>query len=202
MLERGLSFNAHSWHASIGQVTGGPLAYTCSDFHFLTVENRTQLTRVPLPAFSRTSSAVGSRSQLAQVYHSWSTVFLVAFEFRDSFNAAFRLPAHPFCTFWQTNSFPSGDYGLGLGAFHASCFCRWRLLGIYFLRAAAREVAFNEAIGTTSFAAAIIVIMILIVLKTVIGACGCQEQKTTANAQRFFSAFGTQVHVLELLFLR
>ena len=114
VLEHGLSFNAHLWHASMpwSGDRWAITAYTCSDFQALALEDRQQLQQLgfPLPADSpvpppampeqpgehKTMPGLADTSSVLQVHHSWSTSFLIASEFRGSLNAAFRAACVPF----------------------------------------------------------------------------------------------------------
>ena len=114
VLEHGLSFSAHLWHASMpwSGDRWAITAYTCSDFQALALEDRQQLERLgfPLPADSpvlppampeqpgehKPMPGILDTSSVMQVHPSWSTSFLIASEFRGSLNAAFRAASVPF----------------------------------------------------------------------------------------------------------
>ena len=130
VLEHGLSFHAHLWHASMPWVGDrwAITAYTCSDFHSLALEDRAQLSSLgfqlpsefppPPPALPpqqlipQASDSFLEQPMLPQVKHSWSTSFLVASEFRGSLNAAFKaaqasylhLPADEHMSVWSDDS--------------------------------------------------------------------------------------------------
>ena len=108
ILEHGLSFHAHRWHASMPWVGDrwAITAYTCSDFHSIPVEDRMQLSSLgfPLPPeFPPPPPPLPQPAMLPQdvdhsldqptsspATNSWSTVFLVGSESRGSLNAAFK----------------------------------------------------------------------------------------------------------------
>ena len=114
VLEHGLSFNAHIWHASMpwSGDRWAVTAHTCSDFHSLALKDRMQLSSLgfPLPAdvppslpelplqslVQQESAHPDDVHSAAQVPRSWSTSVLVASEFRGSLNAAFRTAQVPF----------------------------------------------------------------------------------------------------------
>ena len=130
VLQHGLSFPAHFWHASMPWVGDrwAITAYTCSDVHSITLEDRAHLQSLgfPLPSIfpppppalpqpatlPQDADHLVDQTVLSSGTQSWSISFLVGSEFRGSLNAAFKsaqvpfvhLPANENLALWSDDS--------------------------------------------------------------------------------------------------